>query len=439
MFFNRSGQEQVRRYAIKKLSVGVASVCVGIGLAVCLPVAVFAEDMSEASPQPPIEAVVTDTSNDQELHLETSESLDVSEAVKASEVVVIDMVASNDPAVNQAPDQADQKAPVDLNKVTDGSFDHQYVSNKTQWQYREGGHSVLTTENGNSYAEVTSGTLDEHILQKVSTTVGKTYTLEADVKVEAATPHNGLYLTAKESNHNLQGPVIKEVSLTDTDGTWSHIKFSFTATTSETFVGLVKWLEASSPEALAASASIDNVSVVEENDYELIWEDEFSGDRLNQENWGYELGSIRGNEQQHYTDSTENVYLENGNLVLNVTERKGEDRYANPRGGTSARQVIYDSGSVRTVGKQEFLYGRIEARAKLPKGKGAFPAFWTLGADFTLDGDIASTQGYGWPSTGELDIMELIGAPNGEHEGELAEGDQSNKTVYGTPFLLRQR
>lgn len=42
MFFNRSGQEQVRRYAIKKLSVGVASVCVGIGLAVCLPVAVFA-------------------------------------------------------------------------------------------------------------------------------------------------------------------------------------------------------------------------------------------------------------------------------------------------------------------------------------------------------------------------------------------------------------
>lgn len=50
MFFNRSGQEQVRRYAIKKLSVGVASVCVGIGLATCLPVAVFAEDMSEASP-----------------------------------------------------------------------------------------------------------------------------------------------------------------------------------------------------------------------------------------------------------------------------------------------------------------------------------------------------------------------------------------------------
>ncbi|HEK9988233.1 TPA: family 16 glycosylhydrolase [Streptococcus equi subsp. zooepidemicus] len=435
MLFNPIGKEQIRKYAIKKLSVGVTSVCVGIGLAVCLPVVVFAEDMSEASPQPPIEAVVTDTSNDQELHLETSESLDVSEAVKASEVVVIDMVASNDPAVNQAPDQADQKAPVDLNKVTDGSFDHQYVSNKTQWQYREGGHSVLTTENGNSYAEVTSGTLDEHILQKVSTTVGKTYTLEADVKVEAATPHNGLYLTAKEANHNLQGPVIKEVSLTDTDGTWSHIKFSFTATTSETFVGLVKWLEASSPETLAASASIDNVSVVEENDYELIWQDEFSGDQLNQENWGYELGSIRGNEQQHYTDSTDNVYLENGNLVLNVTERKGEDRYANPRGGTSARQVIYDSGSVRTVGKQEFLYGRIEARAKLPKGKGAFPAFWTLGADFTLDGDIASSQGYGWPSTGELDIMELIGAPNGEHEGELAEGDQSNKTVYGTPHF----
>ncbi|QTZ29922.1 YSIRK-type signal peptide-containing protein [Streptococcus equi] len=64
MLFNPIGKEQIRKYAIKKLSVGVTSVCVGIGLAVCLPVVVFAEDMSEASPQPPIEAVVTDTSND---------------------------------------------------------------------------------------------------------------------------------------------------------------------------------------------------------------------------------------------------------------------------------------------------------------------------------------------------------------------------------------
>ncbi|WP_231185682.1 YSIRK-type signal peptide-containing protein [Streptococcus equi] len=50
MFFNRSGQEQVRRYAIKKLSVGVASVCVGIGLAVCLPVACFCRGYVRGKP-----------------------------------------------------------------------------------------------------------------------------------------------------------------------------------------------------------------------------------------------------------------------------------------------------------------------------------------------------------------------------------------------------
>ncbi|MFX3903988.1 family 16 glycosylhydrolase, partial [Streptococcus suis] len=74
----------------------------------------------------------------------------------------------------------------------------------------------------------------------------------------------------------------------------------------------------------------------------------------------------------------------------------------------NARLVKYNSGSVRTQGKQEFLYGRIEAKIKLPKGKGVFPAFWTLGSDFHMDGRINPKQGYDWPSVGEIDIMELI-------------------------------
>lgn len=219
MLFNPIGKEQIRKYAIKKLSVGVASVCVGIGLAAGLPVAVYADDVSEVSLQQPTQAAVAETSHEQEPQVTDidSEALVASEETTAEEAVVAAAVTSN--AADQTADEEKSNAPVELNKVANGGFDNDYVSNKNQWQYREGGHSVLTTENGNSYAEVTSGTLDEHILQKVSTTVGKTYTLEADVKVEAATPHNGLYLTAKESNHNLQGPVIKEVSLTDTDGT----------------------------------------------------------------------------------------------------------------------------------------------------------------------------------------------------------------------------
>ena len=80
-------------------------------------------------------------------------------------------------------------------------------------------------------------------------------------------------------------------------------------------------------------------------------------------------------------------------------------------------------------------------RAKLPKGKGAFPAFWTLGEDFSLDGLIDGSQAYGWPSCGEIDIMEMIGGPTNERleQGEkpaVKDGDQqSNKTAYGTPHF----
>ncbi|WP_053093909.1 MULTISPECIES: family 16 glycosylhydrolase [unclassified Streptococcus] len=97
-----------------------------------------------------------------------------------------------------------------------------------------------------------------------------------------------------------------------------------------------------------------------------------------------------------------------------------EDQYNNPRNALS--KVIYNSGSVRTHGKQEFLYGKLEIRAKFPKGKGVFPAFWTLGADFVLDGKISDNQGHGWPSTDEIDIMELIGDANsGSYANRLLE------------------
>ena len=65
-------------------------------------------------------------------------------------------------------------------------------------------------------------------------------------------------------------------------------------------------------------------------------------------------------------------------------------------------------------------------KAKLPKGKGAFPAFWTLGSDFTLDGRISSEQGAPWPVCGEIDIMEMIGAADGDA------GGNSNRKVYQT-------
>lgn len=109
------------------------------------------------------------------------------------------------------------------------------------------------------------------------------------------------------------------------------------------------------------------------------------------------------------------------------TERHGDD----------ARLVTYNSGSVRTHAGKDFLYGKLEIRARMPKGKGAFPALWTLGHSFPDGARISPAQGYPWPSTGEIDIGEIIGAPTAERaaEGEEADPGTSNKKLYGTPHF----
>ena len=204
---------------------------------------------------------------------------------------------------------------------------------------------------------------------------------------------------------------------------------------SEIAICAMKWTDNTSDAIYRGQVYVDDVSLVEKNpsaaqQYDIVWADDFNGHELDTTQWGYELGCVRGVEQEHYVNDKENVYLENGKLVLKATDRPVEDQYINPRGN---RKVIYNSGSVRTHGKKEFLYGRIEMKAKLPKGKGAFPAFWTLGADFNLDGDISSRQGYGWPACGEIDIMEMIGGTI--RTDETNEENQSNKVVYATPHF----
>lgn len=332
-----------------------------------------------------------------------------------------------------------------LNKVTNGEFENNLKSSNQNWDYKAGGKSKLTQENENSYGSIEKGSIDDYILQVVSTTPGKKYTVSADVKVDVPEGGNtsGIFFTAKrQTTAGRQGSVYKELQFTSSTNGWERKEFEFTADTYKTYVGIVKWVEKDLSGIISnTKVSIDNVKVIEENNNTVLWEDDFSGNILDQNIWGYELGNIRGNEQEHYVDSKDNVFLEDGNLILKATDRDLEDQYKNTaKHGSSARQVLYNSGSVRTHGNMEFLYGRIEMKAKLPKGKGAFPAFWTLGADFTLDGDINSTQGYGWPGTGEIDIMELIGAPTEERsaEGEVDTTNnkrQSNKVAYATPHF----
>ncbi len=119
--------------------------------------------------------------------------------------------------------------------------------------------------------------------------------------------------------------------------------------------------------------------------YSLVWNDEFNASSLDRMVWNIEQGGGGwGNqEKQYYTDREENLRVADGNLVINVRkEQYGNNEY------TSAR--------ITTKNNKDFTFGRVEARIKLPKGGGTWPAFWMLG--------------YGsWPLCGEIDIMEHVG------------------------------
>lgn len=130
--------------------------------------------------------------------------------------------------------------------------------------------------------------------------------------------------------------------------------------------------------------------------WELAWQDEFDkGTAPDPKYWGYEEGYLRNNEAQYYTkDRRENARIEGGKLVI---EARKDDWQGKP----------ITSAAIETYGKKDFLYGRIEVRAKLPTGKGTWPAIWMLGSD------IGKT---GWPACGEIDIMENVGFdPNRTH------------------------
>lgn len=286
--------------------------------------------------------------------------------------------------------------------------------------YLGGSHSGVLTPNA-----ISNGKANGYIGQVVSVEPNTTYTVTAYGK----TDKNGAvgYFTARWFDNGKQGDIVlgKDGDTVDQpiqSTQWTKYSYTFNSGNHhKVLIQLVKWSDEATTKV--SSIFIDQVVMTkEETTYYEKWRDDFEGEVLNRDSWGYELGSIRGIEQQHYVSDLQNVFLRNGELVLRVTDRPQEDIYPNPRNIQS--KVIYNSGSVRTHGKQELLYGNLEIKAKLPQGKGVFPAFWMLGADFVLDGKINDNQGHGWPSTGEIDIMELV--------GDAQSGSYANRTVYQT-------
>ncbi|MBY8849853.1 family 16 glycosylhydrolase [Saccharothrix longispora] len=132
-----------------------------------------------------------------------------------------------------------------------------------------------------------------------------------------------------------------------------------------------------------------------------------AGTRVDGSRWNTETGDNNGNNREHqwYTDSASNAAMDGaGNLV--ITARKENPGNWNCWYG----RCQYTSARINTAGKFTSTYGKVEARMKMPRGKGIWPAFWMLGQDIN--------SGNPWPGSGEIDIMEFLG-----HDLD---------TVYGT-------
>lgn len=143
------------------------------------------------------------------------------------------------------------------------------------------------------------------------------------------------------------------------------------------------------------TAAVTTTSCAQKSDkWKLVWSDEFNYKGLpDSTKWNYDVGGHGwgNNELQYYTyKNLTNARVSNGMLVIEaVKEKKDDNNY------TSARLV--------TKGKDDWKFGRIEVKAKLPKGRGTWPAIWML----------ASTSPLRWPDDGEIDIMEHVGFHHG--------------------------
>jgi len=156
--------------------------------------------------------------------------------------------------------------------------------------------------------------------------------------------------------------------------------------------------------------------------WKLVWSDEFDQPgvaTVDPAKWKFELGMLRNRESQLYTDRAENVRIEDGCLVLEAIKEHV------PIPNKPGKFAEYTAGSVETFSKAAWTHGRLEVRAKIPRGWGMWPAIWLMGTNIPE---------VGWPTCGEIDVMENVGyEPEKIHasihvKGEGPDGKEISET-----------
>lgn len=161
-----------------------------------------------------------------------------------------------------------------------------------------------------------------------------------------------------------------------------------------------------------------------QRNWELVWSDEFEGESLDLDKWSYQLGTGSSyglinwgnNELQFYTDREENLFLQDGYLHIRARQESFSGRN-------------YTSARIRSIEKGDWTYGRFEIRAKLPEGRGLWPAIWMMPTE--------SVYG-GWPQSGEIDIMESLGHEPNRAYGSVHFGPQWPNNRFRTGSITLQ-
>jgi len=150
--------------------------------------------------------------------------------------------------------------------------------------------------------------------------------------------------------------------------------------------------------------------------YSLAWSDEFNGSTLNQNFWSFQNGNgcpnlcgWGNNELESYTEN--NLFFQDGKMIIEA-RKEGSG---------------YTSSKILSTGKKSFKFGRIDIRARLPKGKGIWPALWLMPESSVFGG---------WPKSGELDLMEMVGHEPNKVYGTLHFGPGPGSTQIGKNFTL---